>query len=212
MTALALAFTVIVVPLVSLSYLVCWQSIDIFSHMPFTEKLEKGLDKTFRWMDKKFDLKRGQSEDIVMESLEEIKSTGAGNDAAKDSKTNGSGRVIGQGVRVSSTFLMGFFLTLIYAFLLLLYRQAIKKFFVVQFGPKTRHHAARYLMDIQRVMQGYLYGIVIVILILGSLNSIGLWVIGVDYAFFFGFLAAFLAVITFRGLSSGALPFAYAAR
>ncbi len=208
-TALVLAFLVIVVPLTGISYFICWQSIDIFSDMPsLTDKVEKGLDETFRWMDKKFHLKRGESEDIVRESIEEIQSTG---NAGKETRTNGNGKVIGQGIKVSSAFLTGFFLTLIYTFLLLLYRQAIKKFFLVQFGPKTREHAGSYLLDIQRVTKDYLYGIGIVILIVGSLNSLGLWIIGVDYALFFGFLAACLAIIPYVGTTiGGVLPVAYA--
>ncbi len=214
--ALVLSFFVVVVPLVSISYFICWRSIDIFSEMPsISKKVEKGLDDTFKWMDKKFHLKRGESQEIVMESLEELQKDGeispAVNVAPNNSKTHGNGKIIGRSVKVSSAFLTGFFLTLIYTFLLLLYRTAIKKFFLVQFGPQGRPGAARYLRDIQRITQQYLYGVIIVMIILGTLNSIGLWVIGLDYAFFFGFLAAFLAIIPYVGtIIGGTLPFAYA--
>lgn len=208
--ALIFAFLVIVIPLVSISYFICWRSIDIFSEMPSaSKKVEKGIHDTFRWMDKKFNLKRGESEEIVKESLEEIQSDGSTPDKS-ETKSGGSGKVIGKGVKVSSAFLTGFFLTLVYTFLLLLYRTAIKKFFLVQFGPAIRIGANRYLKDIQRVTQRYLYGVVIVMVILGTLNSIGLFVIGIDYPFFFGFLAAFLAIIPYVGtFIGGALPFAY---
>jgi predicted PurR-regulated permease PerM len=211
--ALVLTFLVIVLPLISISYFVCWRSIAIFSDMPsIGKKVEKGLDDTFKWMDKKFHLKRGESQEIVMESLEELQKEGEMPPVApQTSKTHGNGKIIGKSVKVSSALLTGFFLTLVYTFLLLLYRSAIKKFFLVQFGPVGRPGAARYLLDIQRITQQYLYGIIIVMVILGTLNSIGLWVIGLEYAFFFGFLAAFLAIIPYVGtFIGGALPFAYA--
>src|SRR5690606_32267720 len=151
-----------------------------------------GLDDTFHWMDKKFKLRRGESKVIVRESFEEIKGGGevpvnsAPPVSKSEAKTKQSAKVIGTGVRVSSAFLTGFFITLVYTFLLLLYRSAFKKFFLVQFGPLVRHNAQNYLYDVQRVTQKYLYGLITVMFILGMMNSIGLWAIGLEYAFFFG--------------------------
>ena len=209
-------FLVIILPLIGVSYLIGWQSASIYSQMPsISKKVEDGLGDTFRWMDKKFKLKRGESEDIVMESLEEIKGSGGGKSINKpttksEAKAQQSGKVIGTGVRISSSFLTGFLITLVYTFLLLLYRSAISKFFLVQFGRDIRHHAYNYLLDVQQVTQNYLYGLLKLMLILGTLNSLGLWAIGLEYAFFFGFLAAFLAIIPYVGtIIGGILPFAY---
>ena len=48
-------------------------------------------------------------------------------------------------------------------------------------------------------------------LILGVLNSFGLWLIGIDYPVFWGFLGAFLAIIPYIGTAiGGLLPFLYA--
>jgi len=50
----------------------------------------------------------------------------------------------------------------------------------------------------------------LVALVLGTLNSLGLWIIGVDYPLFWGFLASFLAVIPYVGiLIGGFLPVIY---
>ncbi len=57
----------------------------------------------------------------------------------------------------------------------------------------------------------YLYGMLSVMLILGTLNSIGLYVIGIKYALFWGFLGGVLAIVPYVGtLLGGLLPFAYA--
>ena len=45
----------------------------------------------------------------------------------------------------------------------------------------------------------------ILILIIGTLDTIGLLILGIDYAFFFGFFAAFLVLIPYIGISIGSL-------
>jgi len=51
----------------------------------------------------------------------------------------------------------------------------------------------------------------LLMLILGTLNTIGLLIVGIDYAFFFGFLAAILAIIPYIGtFLGGLLPTLYA--
>ena len=54
-------------------------------------------------------------------------------------------------------------------------------------------------------VQGYLTGLVTVTLIVGTLNTIGLLILGIDYAVFFGFLAAALLVIPFIGILIGSI-------
>ena len=49
--------------------------------------------------------------------------------------------------------------------------------------------------SVQEVGQQYLFGMMVIILILGFVNSVGLWIIGMDNPFLFGFLAAVVALI-----------------
>ena len=117
---------------------------------------------------------------------------------------------LGTTISLSSNFLINLLLTFIYTFLLLLYRTAIKKFYIIQFATNTKEDAEELLSRIQSVIQKYLYGLLMVIAILGILNSIGLCIIGIEYAFFWGFLAAFLAIIPYIGtVLGGFLPFIY---
>lgn len=111
----------------------------------------------------------------------------------------------------STTVIAGLVLIVLYTFFVLLYRTSLRNFFIYQFGPQTRAEADELLRDIQHVMQEYLSGLGLVILILGLLNSAGLWLIGIDYALFWGFLAALLAIIPYIGTTLGGLfPFLYA--
>jgi len=110
-----------------------------------------------------------------------------------------------------TTTIAGLVLISLYTFFALLYRTSLRNFFIYQFGPQTRPEADELLRAIQNVMQEYLTGLSLVILILGILNSSGLWLIGIDYALFWGFLAALLAIIPYVGTTLGGLfPFLYA--
>ena len=123
---------------------------------------------------------------------------------------NSFGIVTG-GISTSGVFIADMALLLIYTFFLLLYRSAIRNFLMSQLSPATREKGSRLIDQIQRVAQGYLFGLFIVILILALLNSVGLWLIGIDYAFFWGVLGAFLAIIPYIGTTlGGTLPFLYA--
>lgn len=122
-----------------------------------------------------------------------------------------SSSFFGDGFSSSASFLTGFFLTFIYIFLFLLYRSAFKSFMVMQTQQNNRESTNLLLENIQKVVQGYLQGLLMVIAIMGILNSVGLIVIGIKHPFFWGFLAATLAIIPYIGtFIGGLLPFLYA--
>lgn len=61
------------------------------------------------------------------------------------------------------------------------------------------------LKKIYEVIQSYLSGLFLVILIVGVLNSVGLLILGVPHAIFFGFLAGFLILIPYIGILIGSI-------
>lgn len=111
----------------------------------------------------------------------------------------------------TSSFLTGFATTMIFTFLILIYRKGLTKAFVDFAKPENREKVLGMLQNVQKVGQKYLSGMLILMLILGFANSIGLWIIGIDSPFLFGFLAAVLAIIPYIGTSLGAIiPILYA--
>ncbi|WP_207430502.1 AI-2E family transporter [Sabulibacter ruber] len=93
----------------------------------------------------------------------------------------------------------------IYVFCMLYYRDHLRQF-MFQFITRDRREPLMETVDnIQRVVQGYLSGLLIVILVVATLNSIGLLIMGVEYAIFFGVLASILTVIPYIGILIGAL-------
>lgn len=111
----------------------------------------------------------------------------------------------------TSAFITGLILIIIYTFLILLYRRGLRNAFTHFAKREKRPMYTKMLVQIQKVGQQYLLGMFTLIVILGILNSTGLFFLGIDYPLFFGFLAAFLAIIPYVGtILGGAIPTLYA--
>lgn len=114
------------------------------------------------------------------------------------------------GTMLSKTFsstantVFGVITALVFAFLILLYRKGLVDAFVSFYPPENREKTFKMFQSIQQVGQQYLVGMMIIIIILGLVNSIGLWIIGIDNPFLFGFLAGLLAIIPYAGTVIGA--------
>lgn len=102
------------------------------------------------------------------------------------------------------------FIVLLFVFFFLLYRDFFRSFFYKVFGHTRRTKVDLVLSKIYDVVKDYLAGLVLVILVTGTLMTVGLMILGVDYAIFFGFFGASLVLIPYFGISLGSLlPAAY---
>jgi len=196
--AIFITFIVTLIPFIIIISFISFQLMDVVQNIDsISLNIESGFNNLVHSIGKEFGFTKVQSESFVNKLSSKLIQTPVG--------------YIGTTLSVSSNFLINFLLTFIYTFLLLLYRSSLKKFYIIQFGNNIKDGAENVLGKIQIVLQKYLYGLLTVILILGVLNSIGLTIIGIDYAIFWGFLAAFLAVIPYIGTAlGGLLPFLYA--
>jgi predicted PurR-regulated permease PerM len=122
-----------------------------------------------------------------------------------------AGSLLGGTFNSTANFFTGLVTMFIYMFLLLIYHKGLVRAFM-KFSPEDKKKQfLNMLKGIQQVGQKYLSGMVILILILGTANSIGLWIIGIDSPFLFGFLAASLSIIPYIGTTLGAtIPVLYA--
>ncbi|MBS1682721.1 MAG: AI-2E family transporter [Bacteroidetes bacterium] len=102
---------------------------------------------------------------------------------------------------ISTTYLAYFFIQVpIYIFLLLLYRSRFKDFLSAVNSGSDQH----WISEVQHVVRGYISGLGLVVFIAGALNSIGLLVLGIEHAIFFGFLSGVLTMIPYVGITIGA--------
>ncbi|MGB8194491.1 MAG: AI-2E family transporter [Chitinophagaceae bacterium] len=106
-------------------------------------------------------------------------------------------------------FLSGFItdVTLIplYVFFLLYFRDFFVEFFYKIIPSSDKEVIDITINQIYDVILSWMRGVLIVIVIVGILNSVGLMILGIEYPFFFGFLASFLALIPYIGILIGSL-------
>ena len=104
-------------------------------------------------------------------------------------------------VLLSTSYFAYFFIQVpIYIFLFLLYRERFKDFLLAVLP----HSELKWKDEIQSVVRAYISGLTIVTIIAGVLNSIGLLLLGIEHAIFFGFLSGLLTMIPYVGISIGA--------
>jgi predicted PurR-regulated permease PerM len=98
----------------------------------------------------------------------------------------------------------------VFIFFMLYYRDFYKEFLVRLFQNGS-HTRVKLIVDkIEHVVQNYLLGVLMVTTIISVLNIVGLSLLGVKYAFFFGVLAGILNIIPYIGVFIGSsLPILY---
>ena len=197
--AIVATFITAALPIAGAIVLFTYQTVSVIDALPtITEEFQESINRIFLSFSERFDIELDVSgSDWVRKRI---------GDALDEPFVYVSGLVAGAGGLIGTLLLI-----FLYTFLLLLYRSPIYHFILGQFGHAGRRQIELVMLDTQRMSYTYLKGLGTVMLILGMLNSLGLMLIGIDYAFFWGFLAAFLAIIPYVGtFIGGLLPFLYA--
>ncbi|MFL5728592.1 MAG: AI-2E family transporter [Cytophagaceae bacterium] len=98
----------------------------------------------------------------------------------------------------------------VFIFFMLYYRDFYKEFLLKLFHNGSHSQVQQMVDKIEVVVQNYLLGVLIVTTIISVMNIIGLSLLGVKYAFFFGILAGILNIIPYVGVFIGSsLPILY---
>lgn len=105
----------------------------------------------------------------------------------------------------ASGFIGDLLLVPLYVFFLLSYNMFFLEFLYKVCSKLQKHVLDNILKNIYDLIHNYLKGMLIVMLIVGTLNSIGLLLLGIDNAIFFGFLAAVLLLIPYIGIFIGSI-------
>lgn len=192
--SILLTLLVVLIPIGALITLFSVQVSNIIYNLSdITGKIVSGLEQVLIWVKENLNLSVSDIED----NLPALVSNSLG--------------FVQKGITSSTTFLFNFLFTLLLTFFLLWYRDSFNNFILIQTRPQKREEMKEILFKVKKTIQGYLYGLLLVIAILAILNSAGLLIIGINYAFFWGTLAALLAVIPYIGTTlGGTLPFLYA--
>jgi predicted PurR-regulated permease PerM len=128
----------------------------------------------------------------------------------KDLLNESAGSLVSQTFNNTASFLTGLLAAIVFTFLILIYRKGLVEAFIRFYTENDRVKVLKMFKKIQQVGKKYLLGMMLLIFILGSANSIGLWIIGIDNPFLFGFLAGVLAIVPYVGtLVGAAIPIIY---
>ncbi|RNL78222.1 AI-2E family transporter [Sinomicrobium pectinilyticum] len=90
-------------------------------------------------------------------------------------------------------------------FFFLYYRDFFREFFFRAFSSTPKEIIEEGLGRIYEVLKSYLVGLVTVMGIVAVLNTIGLYILGIEYAWFFGILAALLTIFPYIGIFVGSM-------
>lgn len=118
-----------------------------------------------------------------------------------------SGTIIGQTLLTAGSVLIISFLIPVYVFMILFYQPILRDFINQLFSTANQNRVGNMVTQIKTVIQRYLVGLVFEAAIVGTLYTITLLILGVDYAIMLGIIGALLNVIPYIGGIVGvALP------
>jgi predicted PurR-regulated permease PerM len=178
-------------------YLFSTQVDKIIRELPAIQsKLEKAIEKGHDFLEKHLQMEQEEQTAYIKDTLGSMLQNSSGLLRSTFSFTTG---------------LLNYLIIVpISLFFMLFYRSFFKEF-IYKLTDRSRHdRMARILSNVQQVMQQYIVGLFTVVLIVAVLNSVGLTILGVPHAIFFGSLASLLTIIPYVGIFIGSLlPIAY---
>jgi predicted PurR-regulated permease PerM len=157
------------------------------------DKFYQTLNNSVAWASKRFNISPVQLNKLIANT--------------KNDLLNGSEAAIGTTVNTMSRLLIVLVLIPVYIFMLLFYRPLLIEFIYRVFGQANRDEVHGVLVSTKTIIQKYLSGLLLEAVIIATLNSVGLLMLGIDYAIIMGVIGAILNVIPFiGGIIAVALP------
>lgn len=117
----------------------------------------------------------------------------------KSESLNDAGGMIGDTVSTVTGMLINILLLPVYIFLFLFYKPLLLSFVAQVFATDKRSAVAEVLFNTKSLIQNYLVGLLIEMVIVATMNSTALLIIGIDYAIMLGVIGAILNLIPYIG-------------
>lgn len=195
--AILLCLMLTLAVIVGILYVVSLQISSFAEVIPkLVERGNKYMDQLQTYADERFNIDKNRQVSEVRKYLNQGLAEG--------------GAILTSTLLATTSTLTDIFLVLLFIFFFLLYRDFFRSFFYKAFSETRRSKIDSVMQGIYTVVKDYLAGLVLVILIIGTLMTVGLLILGIDYAVFFGFFGACLVLIPYFGISLGSLlPAAY---
>ncbi|MCD6013738.1 MAG: family transporter [Flavipsychrobacter sp.] len=182
--AISIAVTLAIIVALGVVYIVSSQ-VTMFSETYPQLKIKFDLVSTelVHWSAEKFNIRESK----ILAWLKETQSKAIGNFAIGESLTE-AGRII-----VTAALLP------VYLFMILYYKTLLLDFTRKLFISEHHIAVAQILVNSKKIIQTYLVGLFFEMIIVAILNSVGLLLLGIDYAIILGITGAILNIIPYIG-------------
>lgn len=184
--AILLALTLTIILLGTLTYFIINQAVLFSESLPEIKKnLLVIFNDTILWISRTFNVSIANIHDWI-------------NDTKGDSMDNSSA-VIGQTLGTLGGVFVLIFLLPVYVFMILYYKPLLLDFISQLFEPEQHEVVGEVLLESKALIQSYLVGLLLEAALVAILNSVGLLVIGIEYAILIGIIGALLNIIPYIG-------------
>ena len=192
MLSIAVAILTVIIGILLLFGFFGTQIVGLRSELPLIqEKLVVLFDQTQQQLAHRFHFQPMSHEQVIDSSLEALQKQ--------------SSKYLGSTLNTTLGVLSTVTLVPIYIFCFLYYRDHLRQFMFRFVEPDKRTTVLHTVDNIQHVVQGYMTGLLTVIVVVSIMNAIGLLALGVKYAIFFAIFASVLAVIPYIGITVGSI-------
>jgi len=183
--AIFIALTVAILLIAGLVFFIGYEATMFSDSIPqFNQKFSVLLNDLTTWMSQTFNISKVKIDAWIAK----MKVDGMDNSSV----------VIGRTIGTLSGILVFTFLLPVYIFMILFYKPLLLDF-LAQLFKSDRHIAAEVLMESKTLVQSYLIGLLLETVLVATLNSIGLLIIGIEYAILIGIIGALLNIIPYIG-------------
>lgn len=188
--AILSALTIVIFIIVLLIILIGAQLNSFVNELPtLVNKFEKLLLDIQSFIEDKFAITSESQLDILRNNMMNLFSTGT--------------TIVRGTITTTTNILFYVALVPIYIFFMTYYHKIFRNF-IIEISPKEKSTLTEKILgEVKDVVQNYVGGLFLIILIIAALNSIGLLIVGIKYAVFFGCVSALLCVIPYFGVFMG---------
>jgi predicted PurR-regulated permease PerM len=184
--AITIAVCLAIVVTLGLLYFVSLQ-VSLFgdTYPRLKEKFNQTSINTINWISTHFNIKVSKIDAWINET--------------KDSAISNMGGAIGQTLSTINSFLIVIVLLPVYLWMILFYKPLLLEFIHRIFKTTHQEAVGEVLNNSKKIIQSYLVGLLLEAVIIATLNSTGLLILGIDYAVILGVTGALLNVIPYIG-------------
>ncbi|NEM97909.1 AI-2E family transporter [Pontibacter sp. BT327] len=191
---IAILFSIILIVIV-LGLVIWFLSVQLLNLTSELDKIGSNVsdlvDKVQLFLQTKFGIEPSNKSDLVRNAISSLQ--------------NLATTFLGNTISMTTGAIAALTIVPIFVFCLLYYRDHLQQFMFRFVSKDRRSSMIQTVTNIQEVVQSYISGLMIVIVIVALLNSAGLLLLGVKYAIFFGIFASILTIIPYIGILIGAM-------